>query len=291
MSHPVKTQTNSVDDPLLTLYVTIDDLLEQAPLKKLSGPGRPTQLTPAELITGVVYAVGMVGIQDWQRCWNFLKHSHQREFPDLPEYPAFIAHLHRVFPLLLWVLQRLMIPTDQSAGQETIRLLDATKLPVCTNIRIGTHRVAKGLAQRGKTSQGWFYGFKLHLAVTPRGQLRSVWFTPGNVHDRQALDRLTLGFQGMAVGDAGYLVKESIHQRLHGQGVWLLTGVRRNMGRLITHWQHQLLKVRQRVEDVFGVLKERLNLVTSVPRSVMGYFLHYVVVLLAYQVHQVYGII
>ncbi|MEM8939904.1 MAG: transposase, partial [Bacteroidota bacterium] len=49
--------------------------------------------------------------------------------------------------------------------------IDSTKLPVCHNRRIHSHRVVKFLAQRGKTSTGWFYGLKLHLIIDPVGEL------------------------------------------------------------------------------------------------------------------------
>jgi len=47
-------------------------------------------------------------------------------------------------------------------------------------------------------------------------------------------------------------------------------------------WQHKLLTFRSKIESVFDYLKEHLHLVSSFPRSVMGYLLHYVRILLAY---------
>ncbi len=43
--------------------------------------------------------------------------------------------------------------------------------------RLGTHKTFKhyykGLAERGKSSMGWFYGFKLHLVCNEKGELLS----------------------------------------------------------------------------------------------------------------------
>ena len=51
----------------------------------------------------------------------------------------------------------------QVKGKDTgISIIDSTKLVVCHNLRIKRHCVFKGLAGRGKSSTGWFYGFKLH---------------------------------------------------------------------------------------------------------------------------------
>ncbi len=62
-----------------------------------------------------------------------------------------------------------------------ITFIDSTTLAVCKNPRIHCHKTFAGLAQRGKTSTGWFYGFKLHLIVNDRGKLIDFVLTPGNV--------------------------------------------------------------------------------------------------------------
>lgn len=289
MSYPTKTQTNTpINDPLLTLYVTIDELVQQVSLRTASGRGRPCKLSDTELVTIVIWSMGLVGTKTWRGCYNLIANSHAKDFPNLPTYAGFVEALHRIFPLLVTILEQLL----PAQTEEYLRLIDATKLPVCKNVRIDSHKVAKGIAKRGKTSQGWFYGFKLHLGVSGTGTLRSAYFTSGNVHDGKLTQKLLKNFQGIGVGDAGYLLKESSRQAFfRTQKIWLLTGVRKNMGKLMTKDEQRLLKVRQRVEGVFDYLKEHLSLVTSFARSVTGYFLHYVAVLLTYQVKQIYGII
>ncbi|EQA61964.1 transposase, IS4-like family protein [Leptospira alexanderi serovar Manhao 3 str. L 60] len=44
----------------------------------------------------------------------------------------------------------------------------------------------KDIAQRGKSSTGWFYGFKLHLIINDQGEILSFMITPGNVDDRNS---------------------------------------------------------------------------------------------------------
>jgi hypothetical protein len=48
--------------------------------------------------------------------------------------------------------------------------------------RIQYHKTFAGLARCGKTSTGWFYGFKLHLIVNDHGELLDFVLTPGNVN-------------------------------------------------------------------------------------------------------------
>ena len=81
----------------------------------------------------------------------------RRYFPSMPCYERFVALQPSVLlPLLCFLLSRL--------GQRTgIYYIDSTALAVCHNRRIGRHKTFAGLAARGKTSMGWFFGFKLHL--------------------------------------------------------------------------------------------------------------------------------
>jgi hypothetical protein len=61
------------------------------------------------------------------------------------------------------------------------------------------------LAERGKTSTGWFFGFKLHLVVNDRGEILNVMLTPGNVDDRKLFPELVRNLFGKLVGDLGYI--------------------------------------------------------------------------------------
>jgi hypothetical protein len=54
------------------------------------------------------------------------------------------------------------------------------------------------------------------------------------------------------------------------------------MRMLATIWQNKVMNMRNRIETVFDVLKEKYGLVTSLPRSVNGYLAHYVRTIFAY---------
>jgi hypothetical protein len=99
---------------------------------------------------------------------------------------------------------------------------------VCHNRRIKQHRDTPGLAERGKDSVDWFFGFKLHLVVTDQGDLLACRLTPGNVDDRRPVPELAQRLFGKLVGDKGYLSKDLV-ARLVQQGLELLTPIKRNM--------------------------------------------------------------
>ena len=57
------------------------------------------------------------------------------------------------------------------AGIKTgIYYIDSTTLKVCRNQRIHQHKVFKDIAKRGRSSMGWFFGFKLHLVINHQGR-------------------------------------------------------------------------------------------------------------------------
>lgn len=94
-------------------------------------------------------------------------------------YNRFVELQQRVFVVFALFLK------EKCLGKCTgISFMDSTTLKVCRNQRIHNHKVFKGLAERGKSSMGWFYGFKLHLVCNEKGELLSFYLTQGNVDDR-----------------------------------------------------------------------------------------------------------
>ena len=46
------------------------------------------------------------------------------------------------------------------------------------------NKVFGKIAEKGKTSMGWFFGFKLHMIINDAGQIMAIKITKGNVDDR-----------------------------------------------------------------------------------------------------------
>ena len=65
-----------------------------------------------------------------------------------------------------------------------ISFIDSTPLSVCKNKRIFNHKVFDGIATRGKSMMGYFYGFKLHLVINELGEVVDFQITQANVDDR-----------------------------------------------------------------------------------------------------------
>jgi hypothetical protein len=195
-------------------------------------------------------------------------------FPGLPSYENFLKATNRSFPFTVMLVRYFLLLNRRRSGGGVF-FLDSTALSVCANGNISTHRVTKGFASRGKTSKGWFYGFKLHGACDAWGNLVQLRFTTGGKPDRQETEALAEGLTGLFVGDAGYLLKHEAFERLFEKHKRILSAARKNIKRLMTEQQGRLFRKRSIVETVWGVLKERFGLVFHLARNITGLFRHY----------------
>jgi hypothetical protein len=198
------------------------------------------------------------------------------EFPGLVSYSRFVE-------LIPSVLVPLCAYLDRCRGCCTgFSFVDSTPLAVCHNRRIEQHRVFSGLAQRGKNSVGWFYGFKVHLVVNDRGELLACQITPGNVDDRKPLPQMVQGLFGKLLGDKGYL-SQRLFAALFAQGIELLTPLKKHMkNRLITLSDKWLLRQRAIVETINDQLKNISQIEHSRHRSPANFLVNVVCGLIAY---------
>ncbi len=208
-------------------------------------------------------------------------HQYRHLFGDLPSYARFVQLMPRLFMPLCVLLQTLK-------GRETgIYIVDSSKLSVCHNARISRNKVFKGLAERGRSTMGWFFGFKLHLIINHKGEIMAIKITPGNKDDRAVLEDMAEGLKGKLLGDKGYISKE-MFIRLWQKGLHLITGIRRNMkNHLMPLFDKLLLRKRFIVETVFDTLKSSMGLEHTRHRSPINAFVHILSCLAAYQLKKV----
>lgn len=155
-------------------------------------------------------------------------------------------------------------------------------LAVCHNRRISRNRVFRGLAQRGKTSIDWFYGFKLHLIINECGELLAFQITPGNVDDRQPVPKMSKGLWGKLFGDRGYL-SQPLFEQLFQEGLSFFTNRKRNMKPQLLHlYDKILLRKRALIETVNDQLKNQSQLEHTRHRSSVNFMINLVAALVAY---------
>lgn len=275
---------------LLQLFCIVDELvriiLTQTRFLEKSGktPGRPHNLTISEAMTISLYRF-LFPWTDFKHYYSFVKNYHDRDFVNLPHYDNILTQQKQLLPFFIKFLGVLIAINRAAFKNKKIRIMfiDASPLPVCANKRIFNHKVAKKAARRGKSTMGWFFGFKLHILVDDRGNLLGVTITPGNVDDRTQVKKLVGDIMdALLVADGGYL-KELLKQELFEKNnIRFVTGVKRTMKKLMTPGQHSMLRARQLVETVIGSCKHRLGMTLRLHRSIEGYQVHFVLTLIAY---------
>ncbi len=268
---------------VLELFCSVDDFwLNFAPHWKASRLAtgkqreRKGQLCASEIMTILIH-FHQSHYRTFKAYYTEHVQKHLRsEFPHLVSYQRFVALIPEMLVPMLAYLQ------SQYGACSAISFIDSTSLEVCDPKRISGHRVFATDARRGKTSTGWFYGFKLHLAVNDRGELLACCLTPGNVDDRAPVPILVKNLRGKLFGDRGY-ISAPLTQLLFEQGLHLITRLRKNMKDHLMHLSDKLLlRKRAIIESIIDQLKNISQIEHSRHRSPTNFVVHLVAGLLAY---------
>lgn len=198
-------------------------------------------------------------------------------FPDLISYSRFVELMPSMLIPLCHYLR-------QCQGSCTgLSFIDSTPLAVCRPQRIRQHRLFAGLAQRGKSSTGWFFGFKLHLVVNDEGHLLEVALTPGNVDDRQPVPKLARRLFGKLIADRGYISKKLSQELKATLGLDLITKLRSNMkNQLLPLADKLLLRKRAIIETIIDQLKNISQIEHTRHRSPVNFLVNLLCGLIAY---------
>jgi transposase len=245
-------------------------------IPKLGSRCRPGKLCLSERLF-IMVLFHASPFKDFKHFYLYGIESKYRDlFADIPCYARFVQRMGRLLLPLAVLLHSLK-------GKATgIYFADSTSLAVCHNRRISSNRVFAGLAKRGKTAMGWFYGFKLHIIINHKAELVAVKITPGNVDDRTPLPAMAKSLAGKLFADKGYISK-TLFQTLWKDGLQLITGIRKTMKNYLMPWLDKiLLRRRFLVETVFDTLKSAQGLEHTRHRSPLNAFVHILSCLVAY---------
>jgi hypothetical protein len=273
-------------DSLLELFCSVDDFCKEfLPIwnQQLLSSGqkqrqRARSLTLSEIMT-ILISFHQSHYRDFKAFYGEQVAKYWRsEFPGLVSYNRFVEYIPSALVPLMVYLHTCCL--GQCSG---ISFIDSTSLDVCLNPRIHSHKVFAGLAKRGKTSTGWFFGFKLHLVVNDQGELLEFCITPGNVDDRKPVPRLVKKLFGKLFGDKGYLSQSLAQTLRHLFDIQLITKLRSNMKNQLMLWtDRMLLRKRAIIETIIDQLKNISQIEHSRHRSVSNFFVNVLCGLIAY---------
>lgn len=277
------------EDKITQIFVDVDDFVKDfdhfSMKRQLLGDqvprrNRKTQLTLSELMTIYIgfHLSHHTTFKNYYK--DFLSLHYKHLFPNLVSYERFNQIQNRLFmPLVLYIQNRCL---GQCTG---ISYVDSTTLEVCHIKREKQHKVFKGVAQKSKSTMGWYYGFKLHLIINDKGEILSFCFSKSNVDDRdeKVMSVMTKEVFGKLFGDRGY-IDQKLAEYLWNDGVELIYKRRKNMKKMnISDTDKILLRKRALIETVNDELKNICSIQHTRHRSFQGFLNNAITALIAYQ--------
>ncbi len=239
---------------------------------------RPRSLCMSEIMT-ILIAFHQSHYRDFKAyyCQHVLPYW-RSDFPGLVSYQRFIDYTpSALVPLAVY------LRTCCLGSCTGISFMDSTPLVVCHNARIHNHKVFAGLAARGHSSTGWFFGFKLHLVFNDRGELLDVMLSPGNVDDRKPVPFLVKRLFGKIFADKGYLSQPLFEYLYRTFSIQLITRLKSNMkNRLMLLEDRLMLRKRAIAESIIDQLKNISQVEHSRHRSVFNFLVNVLCGLIAY---------
>jgi hypothetical protein len=242
-------------------------------------PKRRPTMSSSEVIT-IMILFQLSAVRNFKSFYLFYVKKHlQNEFPKTVSYNRFVELQKNV------LLPVALFAKTCCLGECTgISFIDSTPLRVCKNKRIFNHKVFEGIATRGKSTMGYFYGFKLHIIINEIGQILDFQITQANVDDRSPLKNgnLLKNIWGKLYGDKGYVSKE-LGEILFENGIHFITGVRMNMkNQIMELYDKIMLRKRSIIETINDQLKNICMIEHSRHRSFHNFLNNVLTGIIAY---------
>jgi hypothetical protein len=270
------------DEQLIELFCNVDDFCQDFEpewnkrLINCKKKIRSKRMSLSEVMTITIH-FHQSGYRTFKKYYSiFVKGVMKIFFPNAVSYGRFVELMQgTVFPLFCFLQTQM--------GKDTgISFVDSTDLTVCHIKRSYSNKTFRGMATKGKTTTGWFFGFKLHIVINDEGELLAWQLTSGNTDDRKPVASITGKLRGLLFGDKGYISK-TLFDELYERGLKLITRLRSNMkNKLMSLSERLLLKRRGLVESVNDQLKNIAQIEHSRHRSVWNFLSNLMGGLLSY---------
>ena len=240
---------------------------------------RPSTMSKSEVIT-ITILFQLSGFRTFKHFYIYYLQKHMRnDFPNTVSYNRFTALMQQsLMPMTLF------LKTCCLGDCTGISFVDSTPIRVCKPKRIKNNKVFKGIATTGKSTMGWFHGFKLHIVINDKGEILNFTITQANVDDRTPLKKKSFlnKIYGKLYADKGYIGKD-LMQILFTDGLHLITHIKNNMkNSLMTMSDKILLRKRSVIETVNDELKNICQIEHSRHRSFTNFLSNIVAGLIAY---------
>jgi len=254
------------------LKAIIADIFSSLKLKTREHPkGRKPALTNVEAVTCAILKQQQ-NIETKQSLYNIVE-------PPC-SYNTFVVSINRTLDYLAIVIALIVSVFRKHA--HTIKFTDATETPVCLLKNAKRHKTMAAFATKSKSGKGYYFGLKTHISADLEGRILALQFTSATGNDRAVFKQMNKKLEGLFVADAGYVGEQFTKEFYIEHERMVMTATRRNMKKIATQEQTELLNLRMKVETHFRMLKVVYGFITSMPRSVGGYLVHYLSAIVAH---------
>ncbi len=240
---------------------------------------RPPTMSKSEVIS-ICMLFHLSGFRCFKHFYIFYLQRHmKREFPNTVSYNRFVELSQSVLMPMSIFLKTCCLGLCTG-----ISFVDSTPIRVCHQKRIKRNKVFKGIAEVGKSTMGWFYGFKLHIVLSDKGEILNFAITQANVDDREPLknEAFLKAVFGKLFADKGY-ISEKLTKILFVGDIHLITNIRNNMkNSLMTMNDKIMLRKRSVIETVNDELKNICQVEHSRHRCFANFIINIVAGLIAY---------
>ena len=221
--------------------------------KKIGHRNKPNRMSDAEMMV-ILILFHSGGFRCFKHYYKEYVCKHlEHLFPHRVSYNRFVELEKEVLLLMTIFIKKVLLGTCTG-----ISFVDSPPLRVCRNQRILIHKTFEGLAERGRCSMGWFFGFKLHLIINDKGEN----FTPGNVDDWEPLEqgKFLKNIKGKLCADKVY-IGQALFENL------FLNGIHNMRNSLMSIADRILLRKRALIETANDELKNIAQIEYSRHRS------------------------
>jgi IS5 family transposase len=244
--------TESIDHQMTEIYCFVDDYLREHPalLRWRRSPHHAPHFTDSEVIT-IALLQAPLGVASLKKTYRMVTKNWRSAFPTLPTYTQWVNRLHQLSRQVGALLEA---TCGHNAADARLYLMDSKPIPLCHQLRHGRVRLMREDGARfGKTSKGWFFGFKLHAVRHIKGRLMNIILTPANWDDRDPALALNEGVDGgITIADLGYRGPDCAESLEEAEMLlitradaperkYLLSQLRQGVETMFSQWWHQFI--------------------------------------------------
>jgi DDE family transposase len=242
-----------MDTQIVVVFCLSDDLLKALHHHE----DKQCQMSDAEVMTTAIIAM-LYFRGNFCLASRFLYDG--RYIPNMLGKSRFNRRLHRIADLFLTLFLRLG-ETWKQLNEKSVYVVDSYPIAVCDNYRIGRSNIYQGKDWRGyiPSKKRFFFGVRIHILVTEKGEPVEFFLTPGAFSDTRALAlyNFDLPAQSWVTGDRAYN-DYTIEDVMREAGIELLPLRKKNSLRPVPAYMRYLQFAVRKIVETTGSLIERL---------------------------------